>query len=321
MAIERYRVVATVTRENERLKRSEARLRLIIEAMPAGVVLVDQAGKIQAMNLAGAALVGTGGPSDVVGRELYSLADHDGIQALRDLVARAFDGARGKVSVHLPRPRRRAAGPANRGALHPEGRAGPGLRARRPDVRDRRRAGRRHAAGRRAKRPASTSPSPTIRTRGADGAGAGARGNAGRRGAPAAGSRERAHPRAAGARGAGAVARDRGRAPLRRRAPARRRLRDADELDAIAELEATRHARRDAASSRCGRGWRAAHERRSSRRSSRRSEPSSSRCASSSPTPRPALESRRARPRAPRPARRRRRRSAPRARSRSSPAS
>jgi PAS domain S-box-containing protein len=97
MAMERYRVVATMTRENERLKRSEARLRLIIEAMPAGVVLVDQAGKIQAMNLAGAALVGTGGPSDVVGRELYSLADQDGIQALRELVGRAFDGARGKV--------------------------------------------------------------------------------------------------------------------------------------------------------------------------------------------------------------------------------
>jgi PAS domain S-box-containing protein len=104
MAIERYRVVATVSRENERLKRSEARLRLIIEAMPAGVVLVDQAGKIQAMNLAGAALVGTGGPSDVVGRELYSLADHDGIQALRDLVARAFDGERGKAgfTCHAP---------------------------------------------------------------------------------------------------------------------------------------------------------------------------------------------------------------------------
>jgi PAS domain S-box-containing protein len=98
MAMERYRVVATMTRENERLKRSEARLRLIIEAMPAGVVLVDQSGKIQAMNLAGAALVGTGGPSDVVGRELYSLADHDGIQALRELVARAFDGARGKAT-------------------------------------------------------------------------------------------------------------------------------------------------------------------------------------------------------------------------------
>ncbi len=97
MAIERYRVVATVSRENERLKKSEARLRLIIEAMPAGVVLVDQTGKIQAMNLAGAALVGTGGPSDVVGRELYSLADHDGIQALRELVTRAFDGERGKV--------------------------------------------------------------------------------------------------------------------------------------------------------------------------------------------------------------------------------
>jgi PAS domain S-box-containing protein len=104
MAIERYRVVATVSRENERLKRSEARLRLIIEAMPAGVVLVDQAGKIQAMNLAGAALVGAGGPSDVVGRELYSLADHDGIQALRDLVASAFDGSRGTATFvcHAP---------------------------------------------------------------------------------------------------------------------------------------------------------------------------------------------------------------------------
>jgi PAS domain S-box-containing protein len=98
MAIERYRVVATMTRENERLKRSEARLRLIIEAMPAGVVLVDQTGKIQAMNLAGAALVGTSGPSDVVGRDLYSLADNDGIPALRTLVAQAFEGTRGKVS-------------------------------------------------------------------------------------------------------------------------------------------------------------------------------------------------------------------------------
>jgi PAS domain S-box-containing protein len=104
MAIERYRVVTTVSRENERLKKSEARLRLIIEAMPAGVVLVDQAGKIQAMNLAGAALVGTGGPSDVVGRELYSLADHDGIQALRDLVARAFDGERGKAAFTCHSP-------------------------------------------------------------------------------------------------------------------------------------------------------------------------------------------------------------------------
>ena len=104
MAMERYRVVATVSRENERLKRSEARLRLIIEAMPAGVVLVDQAGKIQAMNLAGAALVGVGGPSDVVGRELYSLADHDGIQALRDLVARAFDGTRGKANFTCHSP-------------------------------------------------------------------------------------------------------------------------------------------------------------------------------------------------------------------------
>jgi PAS domain S-box-containing protein len=104
MAMERYRVVATVSRENERLKRSEARLRLIIEAMPAGVVLVDQAGRIQAMNLAGASLVGVGGPSDVVGRELYSLADHDGIQALRDLVTRAFDGTRGTANFTCHSP-------------------------------------------------------------------------------------------------------------------------------------------------------------------------------------------------------------------------
>ena len=62
MAIERYRIVATTLKDNERLKRSEARLRLIIEALPAGVVLVDQAGKILAMNLAGSTLVGTGGP-------------------------------------------------------------------------------------------------------------------------------------------------------------------------------------------------------------------------------------------------------------------
>src|SRR5688572_16350520 len=104
MAIERYRVVATVQRENERLKRSEARLRLIIEALPAGVVLVDQSGKIQAMNLAGAALVGSSGPSDVVGRDFYTLADNDGVQALRTLVAQAFEGTRGKTTfaLHVP---------------------------------------------------------------------------------------------------------------------------------------------------------------------------------------------------------------------------
>ena len=104
MAIERYRLVATVQRENERLKRSEARLRLIIEALPAGVVLVDQSGKIQAMNLAGAALVGSSGPSDVVGRDFYTLADNDGVQALRTLVAQAFEGTRGKATfaLHVP---------------------------------------------------------------------------------------------------------------------------------------------------------------------------------------------------------------------------
>jgi PAS domain S-box-containing protein len=104
LAIERYRVVATTTRENERLKRSEARLRLIIEALPAGVVLVDNAGKILAMNLAGAALVGTSGPSDVVGRELYSLADDVGAQQLRDLIERALTGERGKVAFECLGP-------------------------------------------------------------------------------------------------------------------------------------------------------------------------------------------------------------------------
>ena len=132
--------------------------------MPAGVVLVDQTGKIQAMNLAGAALVGTGGPSDVVGRELYSLADHDGIQALRDLVARAFDGERGKVAFTCHGPDGAAAPAADRGAVHPEGRAGPGLGARRAVAGD----GRGRAAGRRSSSRAtnrpSTSRSPTTST-------------------------------------------------------------------------------------------------------------------------------------------------------------
>src|SRR4029079_2379583 len=57
MAMERYRVVATVSRENERLKKSEARLRLIIEAMPAGVVLVGHTRKIQRITHAGASLL------------------------------------------------------------------------------------------------------------------------------------------------------------------------------------------------------------------------------------------------------------------------
>ena len=104
MAIERYRVVATVSRENERLKRSEARLRLIIEAMPAGVVLVDQAGKIQAMNLAGAALVGHRRPvRRRRPRALFARRPrrHPGPA---DLVARAFDGERGKAAFTCHSP-------------------------------------------------------------------------------------------------------------------------------------------------------------------------------------------------------------------------
>jgi PAS domain S-box-containing protein len=104
MAIERYRIVATTLRDNERLKRSEARLRLIIEALPAGVVLVDQSGKILAMNVAGASLVGTSGPSDVVGRELYSLADADGAQRLREMVSRALGGERGRAQFECHGP-------------------------------------------------------------------------------------------------------------------------------------------------------------------------------------------------------------------------
>ena len=104
MAIERYRIVATTLRDNERLKRSEARLRLIIEALPAGVVLVDQSGKILAMNVAGASLVGTSGPSDVVGRELYSLADAEGAQRLREMVSRALGGERGHAQFECHGP-------------------------------------------------------------------------------------------------------------------------------------------------------------------------------------------------------------------------
>ena len=74
LSTERCRTVNQTQRENEKLKRSEARLRLIIEALPTGVVLLEQAGKVLAMNAAGVQLFGSVSPQDPAPGRLCLLA-------------------------------------------------------------------------------------------------------------------------------------------------------------------------------------------------------------------------------------------------------
>jgi len=66
LSADRYRTVSNTLREFEKVKRSEARLRLIIEALPTGVVLLDQGGKVLAMNMAGVQQFGITSPQDIV---------------------------------------------------------------------------------------------------------------------------------------------------------------------------------------------------------------------------------------------------------------
>jgi PAS domain S-box-containing protein len=103
LSAERYRTVATTLRENEKLKRSEARLRLIIEALPTGVVLLDQAGKVLAMNMAGVQQFGISGPQDIVGRSFTTLMPMEDHPALQDFLAKAIGGEEASVQFSSTR--------------------------------------------------------------------------------------------------------------------------------------------------------------------------------------------------------------------------
>jgi PAS domain S-box-containing protein len=91
-SVERYRTLANTLRENDKLKRSEARLRLIIEALPTGVLLLDQAGKVLAMNAAGVQYFGSISPQDIVGRHFSTLIPVEDQPGLRDFLDKVMNG-------------------------------------------------------------------------------------------------------------------------------------------------------------------------------------------------------------------------------------
>lgn len=89
---ERYAKISTTLKDNEKLKKSEARLRLIIEALPAGVVLIDQGGKVLAMNAAGVALFGGVGPQEIVGRVFATLLQVEDQPGFQEFLKKAGGG-------------------------------------------------------------------------------------------------------------------------------------------------------------------------------------------------------------------------------------
>jgi PAS domain-containing protein len=89
---ERYAKISSTLKDNEKLKKSEARLRLIIEALPTGVVLIDQSGKVLAMNAAGVALFGGVSPQEIVGRAFATLLQVEDQPGFQDFLKKAGGG-------------------------------------------------------------------------------------------------------------------------------------------------------------------------------------------------------------------------------------
>jgi PAS domain-containing protein len=89
---ERYAKISSTLKDNEKLKKSEARLRLIIEALPTGVVLIDQGGKVLAMNAAGVALFGGVGPTEIVGRTFATLLQVEDQPGFQEFLKKAGGG-------------------------------------------------------------------------------------------------------------------------------------------------------------------------------------------------------------------------------------
>ena len=89
---ERYSKISAALKDNEKLKKSEARLRLIIEALPTGVVLIDQSGKVLAMNAAGVALFGGVSPQEIVGRTFATLLQVEDQPGFQEFLKKAGGG-------------------------------------------------------------------------------------------------------------------------------------------------------------------------------------------------------------------------------------
>src|SRR5262249_4371331 len=103
LSADRYRTVSNTLREYEKVKKSEARLRLIIEALPTGVVLLDQAGKVLAMNMAGVQQFGIASPQDIVGRSFTTLMPVEDHPAMQEFLAKAVGGDEASVQFSSTR--------------------------------------------------------------------------------------------------------------------------------------------------------------------------------------------------------------------------
>jgi PAS domain S-box-containing protein len=103
LSADRYRTVSNTLREYEKVKKSEARLRLIIEALPTGVVLLDQTGKVLAMNMAGVQQFGISSPQDIVGRSFTTLMPMEDHPAMQEFLAKAIGGEEASVQFSSTR--------------------------------------------------------------------------------------------------------------------------------------------------------------------------------------------------------------------------
>jgi DNA-binding response OmpR family regulator len=84
-------------REKAALRSTEARLRLIIETVPACVTLLTREGTFQAINWTGLSLVGATRVDQIVGKNLFSMVGPKQEGRLRTLIDRVCAGERGAV--------------------------------------------------------------------------------------------------------------------------------------------------------------------------------------------------------------------------------
>jgi PAS domain S-box-containing protein len=109
----RRRLIATLRHVHQRLelveqhttlRAREARLRQIVETLPAGLAIISGDGSVIAINAAALALVGAGKPTDLVGRTFSSLVVADHREAVEDLFKRIGGGERSGLTFDVQGP-------------------------------------------------------------------------------------------------------------------------------------------------------------------------------------------------------------------------
>jgi PAS domain S-box-containing protein len=102
----RRRLIATLRRLHQRLelaaqhtalREREARLRQIVEAVPAAIAIVSADGSVLAMNTASLQLFGATKPRDVVGKDIRSLVSSESRDVITDLVHLIANGEAGSI--------------------------------------------------------------------------------------------------------------------------------------------------------------------------------------------------------------------------------